>query len=195
MIPSANSSHHALFLDRDGVINENHGYVHSIEDFDFIDGIFDLVRTANRLGYRVVVITNQAGIGRGYYSERQFQTLTAWMCAEFRRAGATINKVYFSPYHPTSGIGKYRKRENTRKPGPGMILKAKHELGLSLMNSILVGDSASDILAGAAAGVRTNILLSNYMLPELDGVNHQLASNLRAIIPCLQDNSDWISRQ
>jgi D-glycero-D-manno-heptose 1,7-bisphosphate phosphatase len=176
----------ALFLDRDGVINVNHGYVNSIENFDFVDGIFDLVRTACKAGYRVVVVTNQAGIGRGYYSESQFHELSAWMCAQFEKHGAPIDRVYFSPYHPTAGVGKYRKDEDTRKPGPGMILKAKHELGLSLEDSVLVGDKPSDILAGITAGVGTNVLFSDDTFFELAGLDYLPVRALKDVIPCLE---------
>ena len=109
----------ALFLDRDGVINVNHGYVHSIENFNFIDGIFDLVQTAHANNLKVVVITNQAGIGRGFYSEQQFDQLTSWMCKEFMKQGAPIDKVYFSPFHPTEGLGKYKKDDFSRKAKSG----------------------------------------------------------------------------
>ena len=148
----------ALFLDRDGVINVNYGYVHLVNNFEFIDGIFDLVRTAHANDFKIVVITNQSGIGRGLYSEQQFHQLTSWMCKEFLNAGVPIEKVYFSPYHPTEGIGKYKKDDFSRKPNPGMILQAQHELDLNLSDSILIGDKDSDIQAGMAAGIGLNIL-------------------------------------
>jgi len=176
----------ALFLDRDGVINVDHGYVHSAENFEFVDGIFDLVRAACKVGYRVVVVTNRAGIGRGYYSQSQFNDLTVWMCAQFQKYGAHIDRVYFSPYHPTAGVGEYRKYEDTRKPGPGMILRARRELDLSLENSILVGDKPSDILAGITAGVRTNVLFTNDAIAELAGLDYLTVRDLREVIPCLE---------
>lgn len=176
----------ALFLDRDGVINVNHGYVHSTGNFDFVDGIFDLVGAARTVGYSVVVVTNQAGIGRGYYSEAQFYELTAWMCAQFERRGAPIDKVYFSPYHPTAGIGEYRQDENTRKPGPGMLLRAHHELGLSLKDSILIGDKPSDIQAGGAAGVGLNILFSDESPTALAGIRYVAVHRLRDAISYLE---------
>lgn len=175
----------ALFLDRDGVINVNHGYVHTKEEFEFIDGIFDVVRTARSTGFRIVIVTNQAGIGRGYYSEAEFLELTDWMCAEFDRRGAPIDKVYFSPFHPTSGIGQFRKFEDTRKPGPGMILKAQHELGLSLPDSVLIGDKPSDILAGNAAGVGLNIIFSNNIYSELENMKYISVGKLVDAIPFL----------
>lgn len=168
----------ALFLDRDGVININYGYVHIKENFEFIEGIFDLVREARAANYLVFVVTNQAGIGRGYYSEEQFHELTAWMCREFDRHQASIDKVYYSPFHPTQGLGKFLKDESTRKPGPGMLLAAQQEFCLSLADSILVGDKVSDIQAGVAAGVGTNILLSATSCLELTKVEHVVVKNL-----------------
>ena len=185
----------ALFLDRDGVINVNHGYVHSTENFDFVDGIFDLVRAAREAGYRVVVVTNQAGIGRGYYSEGQFHELTIWMCAQFEKHGAPIDRVYFSPYHPTAGVGEYRKDEDTRKPRPGMILKAKRELSLSLENSILVGDKPTDILAGIAAGVQKNVLFSDDAFAELAGLDYLPVRALVDVIPCLEGAVSALAQQ
>jgi len=175
----------ALFLDRDGVINVNHGYVHSIENFDFIDGIFDLVRTAHANNLKVVVITNQAGIGRGFYSEYQFHELTSWMCKEFMKQGAPIDKVYFSPFHPTEGLGKYKKDDFSRKPNPGMILQAQQELGLDLENSILIGDKGSDIQAGIAAGLGTNILFAQERVAGMGLVKHHQISSLVDALPLI----------
>jgi D-glycero-D-manno-heptose 1,7-bisphosphate phosphatase len=175
----------ALFLDRDGVININHGYVHTVEKFEFIDGIFDLVRTAHANNLKVVVITNQAGIGRGFYSEYQFHELTSWMCKEFMNAGAPIDKVYFSPFHPTEGLGKYKKDDFSRKPNPGMILQAQQELGLDLENSILIGDKGSDIQAGIAAGLGLNILFSRERPPELTSKVYTKVTTLSEVIPLI----------
>lgn len=149
-----------LFLDRDGVINIDYGYVHKLEDFTFINGIFDLVKRANRLGYLVIIITNQSGIGRGYYSLSDFEVLCAWMIDRFKDKGAKINKIYYSPYHPTKGKGRFLKDDISRKPNPGMILKACDEFDIDLTNSILIGDKVSDITAGRRAGVGRNILFS-----------------------------------
>lgn len=174
----------ALFLDRDGVINVNHGYVHTAENFHFVDGIFELVRAAKSARFEVVVVTNQAGIARGFYSEAQFHRLTAWMCEQFERRGGSIDKVYFSPYHPTAGIGEYLRDEDTRKPRPGMILKARQELGLSLDESILVGDQPSDLQAGHSAGVGLNVLYAPAARPEV-AVPHVCVAALQDVIPLL----------
>ena len=151
----------ALFLDRDGVINIDYGYVYTKEKFIFINGIFNLVKQAKLKDYKIVVITNQSGIGRGYYSERDFLLLTKWMKEVFIRNEAPIDKVYYSPFHPVFGIGKYKKNEITRKPNPGMILKAKKRLNISLKDSILIGDKFSDMQAGANSGIKKNILFKN----------------------------------
>lgn len=148
----------ALFLDRDGVINLDHAYVSRQEDFQFIDGIFSLCRTAKQLGYLIIIITNQAGIGRGYYTEQDFLDLTEWMKSVFSSKSADIDGVYFSPYHPEHGIGQYKKNTDCRKPKPGMILQAIHEFDIDPNYSILVGDKCSDVEAGLAAGISQNLL-------------------------------------
>lgn len=147
----------ALILDRDGVINVDRGYVCAKEDFEFVDGIFDLCRHAIQLGFLNIVVTNQAGIGRGYYGEEDFIALTDWMCDTFRERGAPIAKVYQCPFHPEHGVGPYKRDSVDRKPAPGMILRAKAEFDLDLGQSTLVGDKDTDIQAGVAAGVGCNL--------------------------------------
>jgi D-glycero-D-manno-heptose 1,7-bisphosphate phosphatase len=151
----------ALFLDRDGVINVEKNYVYRIEDFEFVPGIFELCDAAKSLGFLLVVITNQAGIARGYYTENDYCHLTDWMLKQFMMQGIEIDRVYHCPYHPTAGIGEYRQESYDRKPNPGMILKARDELGLDLSLSILLGDKDSDIEAGIAAGISCNIKLNH----------------------------------
>ena len=148
----------ALFLDRDGVINVDHGHVHRAADFHFVDGIFELVRHANEVGYLVVVVTNQAGIGRGLYTETEFFALTAWMTAQFVAQRCRIDAVYHCPHHPEFGLGRYKCQCESRKPRPGMFLRAARELGLDLERSIMVGDRASDMAAAAAAGIPIRLL-------------------------------------
>lgn len=154
------SSTKALFLDRDGVINQDYGYVSQKKDFDFMDGIFHLARSAIDKGYLICVITNQAGIGRGYYSVEDFQDLTDWMSGQFKKNKAEITKVYYSPYHPVHGVGEYKKDDFSRKPNPGMLLQAQKELDIDLSKSIFIGDKLTDMDAGIAAGIGKNILLT-----------------------------------
>jgi len=148
-----NAPRKALFLDRDGVINVEKNYVWRIEDFEFVPGIFELCETAQHLGFLLVVITNQAGIGRGYYTEADYQKLTEWMVEQFRARSIDISRVYHCPHHPTAGIGEYRQESYDRKPNPGMILKARDDLDLDLSQCVLIGDKDSDIEAGLGAGV------------------------------------------
>ncbi|WP_443640373.1 D-glycero-beta-D-manno-heptose 1,7-bisphosphate 7-phosphatase [Candidatus Njordibacter sp. Uisw_039] len=179
----------ALFLDRDGVINIDHGYVHQIDNFEFVDGIFDVVQSACANNFKIVVVTNQAGIGRGLYSERQFHQLTSWMCRKFTKAGAPIDKVYFSPFHPTEGLGEYKKDDFSRKPNPGMILQAEKELCLDLDKSILIGDRSSDIQAGIAAGLGLNIFFAQGSLAEVIPQQCHVITSLLGALPFINSHT------
>lgn len=148
----------ALFLDRDGVINVDYAYVSKKEDFEFNEGIFELCWEAKSRGYFIVVVTNQAGIARGYYSEYDFQKLTDWMKGVFDSKGCQIDAVYFCPYHPEHGLGVYKKDSNLRKPKPGMILRAAIDFNIDLGESLLIGDKLTDIQAGLSAGIGNNLL-------------------------------------
>jgi len=152
--------HKALFLDRDGVINHEAGYLHRIEDVRWVDGIFPLAATAVRLGYKLVVVTNQSGIARGLYTEEDFAALMSWMRSEFAARQTPLDAVYYSPYHPHHGIGDYKREHEDRKPGPGMILRAAKDLDLDLTQSIMVGDRCSDVAAANAAGLRQAFLIA-----------------------------------
>lgn len=174
--------HKALFLDRDGVINEDYGYVHKKEDFVFVEGIFQLVSAAKEKGYLVIIVTNQAGIGRGYYSEGDFVRLMDWVRQRFAEKGGAIDAVFHCPFHPTHGVGKYKQKSFFRKPAPGMLLQAANDYGLHLPSSVLVGDSRSDIQAGLAAGVGKLFFYAH----EGDPVpGAQSVTYLRDILPAL----------
>lgn len=142
----------ALFLDRDGVINVDKHHVYKIEDCEFIDGIFDLCRKAKSQGYKIIVVTNQAGIAKGIYTEEDYFKFRDYVHAEFEKQGCPIDAEYYCPYH-IEGLGKYRKDSEDRKPNPGMILKAAKDFNIDLSQSILIGDKESDIEAGKNAGV------------------------------------------
>lgn len=147
------SESRALFLDRDGVINHDAGYTSSAENFRFIDGIFDLCLVAIQYKYKLIVVTNQAGIGRGYYSERDFLALTEWMCDRFEAKGVPITDVFYCPFHPEHGVGDFKKESFDRKPNPGMLLRAAEKHSLDLGRSIMIGDKDSDMQAATKAGV------------------------------------------
>ena len=152
----------ALFLDRDGVINVDRGYIHQSDQFEFVPGIFELARFwTNELCRLIVVVTNQSGIGRGYFDKRAYEDLTRWMCDRFEAEHTAIARVYHCPYHPLHGIGQYRGDHPSRKPNPGMILQAVSDLSLDPAQSVIVGDKMSDIEAGAAAGIGLRILVAS----------------------------------
>ena len=150
----------ALFLDRDGVLNEEVHYLHRIEDVRWMPGIVPLCLTAQSLGYKLVVVTNQAGIGRGLYTLSQFDVLMHWMRAELAAQGVTLDAVYHCAFHPEHGVGEYKREHEDRKPAPGMLLRAARDLELDLGESIMVGDRCSDIVAANAAGVRRAFLIA-----------------------------------
>jgi D-glycero-D-manno-heptose 1,7-bisphosphate phosphatase len=153
-------SSRALFLDRDGVVNEEVGYLHRAEEVRFVDGIFSLCRTAAGLGYRLIVVTNQAGIARGYYSELDFEALMEFMRGELRAKGVELDAVYYCPFHPEHGVGKYKREHEDRKPGTGMLRRGAQQFGVELSESVLVGDRCSDVGAANAAGLRQAFLMS-----------------------------------
>lgn len=149
----------ALFLDRDGVVNEEVGYLHQADGVRFVDGIFSLCRVAAGLGYRLIIVTNQAGIARGYYSEEAFEALMEFMQAELRAKGVELDAVYYCPFHPEHGVGKYKQEHEDRKPGTGMLRRGALEFGVDLSESVLVGDRCSDVEAANAAGLRQAFLI------------------------------------
>jgi D-glycero-D-manno-heptose 1,7-bisphosphate phosphatase len=158
-----------LFLDRDGVINREVGYLSTAAEVEFVDGIFSLCRTAQRLGYRLMVVTNQAGIARGYYTEADYQAVMVWMRGEFVREGVELDAVYHCPFHPEHGIGEYKREHEDRKPGTGMLRRGAKEFGLDLSECVLVGDRCSDIAAANAAGLRQAFLISGTEEPRACG--------------------------
>jgi D-glycero-D-manno-heptose 1,7-bisphosphate phosphatase len=150
----------ALFLDRDGVVNEEVGYLHRVDEVRFVDGIFSLCRTAMGLGYKLIVVTNQAGIARGYYSEEDFYAVMEWMRDALRAEGVELDAVYHCPFHPEHGVGRYKREHEDRKPGTGMLRRGAAELGVSLAESVMVGDRCSDVAAANAAGLRQAFLMA-----------------------------------
>lgn len=134
----------ALFLDRDGVINRDVSYPHKPEQIEFIDGIFDLCRKAFSKGYLIVVVTNQAGVAKGYFSEHDVELLHEWMKGQFEEHGVKVSGFYFCPFHPDGVVEKYKKKSDCRKPMPGMFLKAAKDLNIDISQSLMVGDKLSD---------------------------------------------------
>jgi len=156
--PYMNSSK-TLFLDRDGVINVNHGYVYRRQDFQFIEGIFTLCKRAQTKGYQIIIVTNQSGIARKYYSQLQFRQLSRWVEHEFWKRGISIQQTLHCPHHP-----KFSTPCTCRKPKAGMIYKAQRRFGVDLSKSIMVGDSLSDMRCAQEARIKNSVLFKSNSL-------------------------------
>ncbi len=144
-----------LFLDRDGVININHGYVYQPENFDFIDGIFSLCKDAQKKGYQIIIVTNQSGIARKYYSQSTFKNLSKWLEGEFWKQGVRIKQTLHCPHHP-----KFSLTCTCRKPKAGMIFKAQRRFKADLSKSVMVGDSLSDMHCAQRAKIKKSVFFT-----------------------------------
>lgn len=150
----------ALFLDRDGTINVDKGYTYKVEDLQFIEGMPELIKTYNDSEYLVIVITNQAGIGRGHYTEADMQKFHDNMNKELReKYGAHIDAFYFCPHHPEYGIGEYKIECKCRKPNSGMLERAIKEFDIDVKRSVLIGDKDKDVQCGHNVGIGIVMLL------------------------------------
>jgi D-glycero-D-manno-heptose 1,7-bisphosphate phosphatase len=160
----------AAFLDRDGVLNVDHGYVCKSRDFEWIAGAREAIRYLNDAGYLVVVVTNQSGIARGYYTEAEFRALHRWIDEHLRESGARVDAVYFCPHLPDAVLPVYRKECECRKPRPGLLLQAVRELDIDPASSFLIGDEARDCAAAAAAAVASHLFTSSDLLDFVRGI-------------------------
>jgi len=151
-----------VFLDRDGVLNEEVDYLHDPDRVVLVGGAAEAIAALGRAGLAVVVVTNQAGIARGMYTERELAAVTARIGELLGRAGARLDATYFCPHHPEAGVGAYKLACRCRKPAPGMLEQAAAELGLDLARSAIVGDKATDLEAGRAAGCAAVLVRSGY---------------------------------
>lgn len=160
-----------LFLDRDGVVNTDFKYVHTIKKFVFRPEIFKITKAAVEKQFKIIIITNQGGIGRGLYTQEQFYELNQYMINKFMSKGIKINKVYFCPFHPTHGKGYYRRESYNRKPNPGMIIKACQEYMINPRYSVMIGDQITDQKAAKSA------LIARYIdAKDRDWVTHSLTA-------------------
>ncbi|MCW5660627.1 MAG: D-glycero-beta-D-manno-heptose 1,7-bisphosphate 7-phosphatase [Burkholderiaceae bacterium] len=181
----------AVFLDRDGVINVDFGYVHKVEQFRFIPGSDEAMARLQAAGWRLVVVTNQSGLARGLYSIDDYERFTTHLRAQLAAIGVQLDAVLHCPHLPDAAVHAYRRACDCRKPGPGMLLQAARELSLDLSASVIVGDRLSDVQAGRAAGVGHCVLVrSGHALEpgdsrHADAVYDDLAAFARA----------WVSGQ
>jgi D-glycero-D-manno-heptose 1,7-bisphosphate phosphatase len=143
-----------VFLDRDGVINKEVGYLHKVADFEFIEGVFDACQYFQSLGYQVIIVTNQSGIERGYYTEEDFHIVTDWMLKQFKHNGIEVLDVFYCPHNPESDC-------SCRKPKPGMFIQADDKHHIDMSNSWMIGDKEADIQAANSAGISNTILVKS----------------------------------
>ena len=171
----------AVFLDRDGTINKDKGYLYKRESFEYLEGAVEGLRYLQKLGYVLLVVTNQSGIARGYYSEEDFQKLTDWMLSDLRLQGVFISGVYYCPHHPEGRVREYTKVCSCRKPKTGLFYQAARENGIDLDKSIVIGDnmrdlsicnetSAKGILLSAKNETQKGILICNSWKEIIEGV-------------------------
>ena len=143
-----------IFIDRDGVINKEIGYLYKIEDFQFINGVFEACQYFNQLGYQIIIVTNQSGISRGYYSESDFQIITHWMLTEFKKNYISILDIFYCPHLPESKC-------NCRKPKPGMFIEAQNKYNIDMEESWMIGDCERDIIAANSSGIKNTIMVKS----------------------------------
>lgn len=151
----------AVFLDRDGVLNQDRGHVSRPDDFEWMPGVMHALRALQRAGWALVVTTNQSGIARGLYGPAEYENLTAWMHSELALHGVTLDGVYHCPHLPDAPLAAWRRHCDCRKPAPGMLRRAARDLDLDLSACVMVGDKPSDMLAGRAAGVAACIRIDH----------------------------------
>jgi D-glycero-D-manno-heptose 1,7-bisphosphate phosphatase len=176
-----NPLHKALFIDRDGIINEDTGYPCRPEHIRFNEAVFPLCRTATQKNYLLIVITNQAGVAKGKFTEQDVTALHAWMAGELKKRGVTIAGFYYCPHHPDASIPEYRIDCNCRKPKPGMIEQAVKDFTIDVRDSLVIGDKPSDRIA--LPGLRSVIVKSRYTGDDFDVDNlSRVADYLKDVI-------------
>ena len=169
-----------IFLDRDGVINKEVNYLHRIEDFEFIEGTFEACKHFLKLGYKIIIVTNQSGISRGYFKENDYHNLSNWMLKQFQKRSIEILDIFYCPHGPGSDC-------SCRKPKPGMFVKAQAKHDINMKKSWLIGDKEDDIIAGMSSGILNTILVRS---------GHKINENstkAKFIINSIQDSNNIIS--
>tara|TARA_Y100000589_G_C27196071_1_gene646864 strand:- start:954 stop:1574 length:621 start_codon:yes stop_codon:yes gene_type:complete len=178
-----------VFLDRDGVINRDTGYVHQWQNFEYIEGALEGMRILNKNGFEIVIITNQSGIARGLYTENDFAQLSQKMLRHLQENGIKILNLFYCPHHPSGIVKKYTCECDCRKPQPGMLIRAAEVHGIELKKSILIGDKPSDIIAARNAGVH----YAYHVQSENKESNVTIKEADRSF-PSLLDCASWIEK-
>lgn len=181
----------AIFMDRDGTVCEEVGYVNHLERSRLLPRSIEAVRKANEAGFQTVLITNQAGVARGYFTEELVQDVHDRVRGLLLEGGARLDGIYYCPHHPEVG-GVYKKDCDCRKPRPGMLLRAKEEMGIDLASSYVVGDSVRDVGVGHAVGATTVLVLTGYGRGELEHQSHKWKVKPHHVAEDLLDAVEWI---
>jgi D-glycero-D-manno-heptose 1,7-bisphosphate phosphatase len=182
----------ALFLDRDGIINRDDAYVHRAQDLVWMPGIFELSRAAQEAGYRLIVVTNQSGIGRGLYSEADYLKLQTFIHQRFQEENATIAHTYYCGDAPQFNAQGQAIDSFRRKPNPGMILEALSDYDIDPSTSIMLGDSERDMAAAHRAGIATRLRLVSLSLPDQEPWHHTVVGSHTHIIKNLLSAMDFL---
>ena len=177
-----------IFLDRDGTINVEKSYLHKWEDFEFEKNAIEGLKELKNLGYEFIVVTNQSGIGRGYYTEEDLVTLNNQMTEKLKEFGIEILECFYCPHHPEKGIGKYKVDCNCRKSNPGMLLEGIKKYNVDIDNSFMIGDKKGDLEAGKKAGLKSILVLTGYgkKIEEEVKENYLIAKDLLEVVTILK---------
>jgi len=162
----------AVFLDRDGTLNVEKDYLYRVEDFEFIPGAPEAIKLLKDAGYLVIVVTNQSGVARGYYSLEDVARLHEHLSSCLAPLNVRIDGYYVCPHHPTAGVGAFKSDCTCRKPNPGMLLEAARDLHVDLSRSWMIGDKVADVEAGRRAGVRPLFVRTGHGVAEERGLKH-----------------------
>lgn len=182
----------AVFLDRDGTINREVNYLHRIEDLELLPNVEPALFRLLQLGFQLVVVTNQAGVARGYFTERHVQSLHDHLQNQLKDSGVEIAGFYYCPHHPTEGLGTYRLDCECRKPKPGMLVQAAQDLNIDLTQSYMVGDRLSDLQAGQGAGCRSILVRTGYgNQQEAKAKGYPVCSDLMAAADWIAEQTSW----
>ncbi len=172
-----------IFLDRDGVINKEVEYLFRISDFEFIEGIFDACLYFHHLGYKIIIISNQSGIARGYYNKNDYLKLTEWMLSQFNNNGIKILDTFYCPHYPEENC-------ECRKPKPGMFIEAKDKYNIRMKDSWMIGDKETDIKAANLAGITNTILVRSGHI--IDKSNSNSKSKSKFTIDSIKQSNEVI---
>lgn len=167
----------AVFLDRDGTINIDKGYVYKIEDFEYVDGAIEALKIFQKKGYLIVIITNQSGIARNMYSESDFKHINEWMLDELKKKGINIAGVYYCPHHPNAIVSKYRINCECRKPKTELFWRAQSDLGIDMDRSIAIGDKERDLCICRESNVKGFLLDDKSLLDIAESIIEVVGEN------------------